>query len=733
MSLIVRLREYREEVLKISQTDLAKRIGEDVSQISRWEKSGKPPIEAILKIVSEFEIGTVDELVRYKQSGPKPIVISGNWEKTKFTKENIMIVLEEALKNMNLSKEKIALYLEEMQIIVSNIKKPMLAFIGRSDAGKTSLINVLLETVVLLAKPTPMTAIAVYIKHISDKPSHIKDTVCIFQDPYNKELWNESKLHDAEYCRRWKEAEGSLDVLELYGTREGAKFDAKIIRAAVVFLNAPILEVCDIMDLPGYGTDEKNDDVIAYRAAAKADIAVYLAAANAFMRPEDFPFIKSQMKDLPTWERKGRNNLPPLGNLFIIASYADVFNDKKNLENVLKSGCERLWKSLPDSPWSFRAEVSGYEYKERGKNELLDRFFTFSIKNPKHCEQFFKELKKTLEVLPTIFNTIIEERIKAYAEEKQLKLDTDIKNLENADEEHEQNIQILKSIDEGNPFRLQENDNKKNEIREIISLMKEENISEFDDIYQQLTNADAIAKRMDEEKVANRNYAIEGFASRLQSLIQEKTETIASTKLVNVIGKIEEYVTFYGESALAPFNKSRININFDAQEIYTKHMMSKGLFAGLGVLGLGAAGLGVLTLASVGAKVAIAAVVGKVVLSAVFPPILIVGGVLALAGALFGILSGYTWQQKVAKKIAKSFEDSRFGEVSREGIKNFWASIADSFEQAANGLEQAYEIEVEELRRRTTIVDPEQIQQEICVNKKLVELFEKIKIMIGGN
>ena len=64
---------------------------------------------------------------------------------------------------------------------------------------------------------------------------------------------------------------------------------------------------CDIVDLPGFGTETDSDDEITLKAAQRTDVLIYLSQANGFMRIEDIEYLKQNVRNLPIWEKKGDN------------------------------------------------------------------------------------------------------------------------------------------------------------------------------------------------------------------------------------------------------------------------------------------------------------------------------------------------------------------------------------------------------------------------------------------
>ena len=185
-------------------------------------------------------------------------------------------------------------------------------------------------------------------------------------------MWNAKRLDDEEYCKKWKIASGKVDILRKFGTRQGGGLSTKA-GSAVVFIDAPILLNCDIVDLPGFGTETRSDDEITFKAAQRTDILIYLSQANGFMRIEDSTYLKQNVRNLPVWEKKGENKLKPLSNLFVVASQAHTVNygNKVQLDNILSSGCENFEKTLSKEYWNSRTQFLDIHIHRR----LLGRDF----------------------------------------------------------------------------------------------------------------------------------------------------------------------------------------------------------------------------------------------------------------------------------------------------------------------------------------------------------------------
>ncbi len=125
-------------------------------------------------------------------------------------------------------------------IVKTSLQKPKIAFVGRSDVGKSTMINTLLGTAKMPVQWTPTTAIAVYVKHVNDRPSYMKEDVWIFKSDENNLIWDDKYLENEEYCTSLKIDSGSFEILKDYGTRSGKYFEDNQATSAGVFIDSSI-------------------------------------------------------------------------------------------------------------------------------------------------------------------------------------------------------------------------------------------------------------------------------------------------------------------------------------------------------------------------------------------------------------------------------------------------------------------------------------------------------------
>ena len=535
-------KSLRSDKLKLTQEEFANLYGISIQEVQELDKTGKPDMDLIVKIATKSGLD-FNTILSYEKPRVKPISAKDTWEKTNFTKKSLSGYLNSALEQMDIPDDMRKNYIDDLEIgIMSKFVKPTVAIVGRSDTGKSTLINSLIGAEKMPAKWTPTTSTAVYVKHIKDRPAFIHDEAWIFKrECGNEKFWNSKRLYDEKYCEKWKVAGGDLSLLETYSTRQGGGLKTEA-GSAVVFVDAPILLNCDIIDLPGYGTETASDDVITAKTAAHADVLIYLSLASGFLRIEDIEYLKNNVRTLPVLEKKGENGLKPLANLFVVASHADSVDNGNeiSLANILKSGCERYMSTLSDSYWKSRAEESGYDYSPA---VIQSRFFTYTTDIPALCEKFRNNLEAVLETIPEIVDTECKESVRAYVARKEPNLEAEIQKYEALVEDRQKYVELLKDIQDSDLERTAENDNKKREIKDLIHSLNGESLNECTKYCTSVLTVDEITRRIKSKGIKNKKEDIQQFASQLQDEMQSKCSDLLKERSEQLSVKVKEYVS----------------------------------------------------------------------------------------------------------------------------------------------------------------------------------------------
>lgn len=720
------LKSFREDKLKIkTQSAFAELLGVEQSQISRWEKDPSSISVPTIQLIMSRTGATFEEVTGWTKPVIEPLNVADQWEKVDFTKKSLLDYIESALDSHAITDEEKEQYIKGLKDgLLQNLVKPQVTIVGRSDTGKSTIINALLGTDKMPTSWTPTTSIAVYIKHMDDRPSFIEEDVWVFKNQVGKEqLWNERRLNDEAYCRQWKIAAGEAGVLKSFGTRQGEKSD-KQAGSAVVFVDSPILKNCDIVDLPGFGTELESDDTITFEAAQRSDVIIYLSQANGFMRIEDITYLKQNISSLPVWEQQQQNKLKPLSNLFVVASQSHTVNsgNREELKGILNTGCNALLKTLPAEYWAGRKTTSGYDYVGYGKLELRDRFYTYTTDIPDLCKKFNASLKETLETLPSIIDGRAKIYVENYVATQKPNLQKELHKYQGIVDERDKYIELLNDIKVKELERCKSSDARKTQVLDAINILKQESMDEFSDYISETINIDALVHMMKARGVSNKKADIEQFGSYLQSVLQERCEDILKKKSEQLAGKTEDYIQGFSEDIGTAFNKNNIELDFDVAWVFASALSALSLLGGLGafVYSVG-------WWYALGISFGTAFTMGTMTVS-LFGPIGIAVGLILFAGLGILKLFGGGWEKKVAKKIVSAFESEGIPEKFREGIAEHWNQTTSAFNVAAANLEEKWRKYVKDLEKTVNEYDINQLDCKIKSLKNVSDFFDYIPL-----
>ena len=124
------------------------------------------------------------------------------------------------------------------------------------------------------------------------------------------------QMAGSRHCEAFKLTGGDFDILKQYGIKEseGEKQGAK---AALVYIDAPLLHACTLVDVPGFQDDE-SDAELAMNSQSLADIVLYTSPAKGFLDQGDFVHLGEILRNLIPLEPNGES-----GTLFQLLPHRD--------------------------------------------------------------------------------------------------------------------------------------------------------------------------------------------------------------------------------------------------------------------------------------------------------------------------------------------------------------------------------------------------------------------------
>lgn len=738
------LKNFREDVLKMSRKEFAERLGISEEEVKRYEENPQEmPFGIVKKISDEFGI-PMTQILDYEKSEKRIFDVKNNWSRIEEIKNRINLYLtENDLDNADEQRKRI------VEIIKTSTAKftakPKIVLLGRSDSGKSTLTNRLLGVDKLPTDWRPMTAIIVYIKHINDRPTYMKDdTVWVLKNDENGQPWDDSRLSDKEYTKSLMVAGGDETLLITYGTCKGEEYEAHEnqidqISAAVLFVDSPILNCCDILDVPGFTGGRPSDEKSAELASTKADILIYLSQANSFMCKEDFVYLKGAIDNLPVIDSTNTPNVPKLANLFVVATQAHIidYGNSEKISKILTSGCERFYSTLTENFWDTKTQLSGHNYTVE---DLQKRFFSYTTDIERLCARFEENLKVTLESFPDAVEEKITGALKSQKDALYCELAEELKtDCSFRDEKIAMELEYQNRITE-EPRIKQEFEDKRKSILNEIDNSRSASKLDFNSRFNRIFNESNLVDMMKDRGVKNKNSSKEEFVAYLSSRMDEECTNAVMKEAERLKPKFEQYTDACQKIFDSTSVRSgRINngyiVNYNAKRAFVSGLSGAAAYGALAVWASTLGNLGgyiivtkaVSLLAALGIHIGgTAAAVGAV--SALGGPVAWGIGIAVLIGsAVFGLLSG-GWRKQFAKSICKELKENGTLAECIKAIDKNWNDTEKAFNLGATNVVIEWDKQTNDFKKTIDNYNIEEIENSIRSTESTMAIINNLPI-----
>lgn len=602
----------------------------------------------------------------------------------------------------------------------STMAKPNVAFLGKSDSGKSAMINTILGSEITPTHYQPATSSIIKIIHEKSKPSYMSENqnTLIFKTSLEEGSVSDDQICDKTFVDSHLVDSGDYSMISNYGLSKnfGDDEDDSII-SIFAFNDADILKLINILDTPGISTGEhtqgEKDTKASEHARTITDIFVYLSVSNQFMHTEDHSYLKAIV------ENSTINEEDPFENLFIVASQSHIINDPDELtkdDGILDTGAKRFFKTLPQNFINKRGE----NFTTRS---LRDRMFSFSKDNYDLSidfrDAFISRIEEVtsdnLEKGKTYYREAQSEYFRIQ-DEKIEKLDQQIENEESRVVEYEslkdQEKQIIGGIDETLDY-----------ANEKITFYSRESRSEFKEEYEKIIDEDYIINLIEEKEFRNRKQDKEELATLISNTLGESFKEV----LMKYSEEFNENI--YNKIENIQVNVS--NISFDVQRSFVS-ILAGGLAGGAltaYMSTLGNLGGYILVTKIVGWLSAIGISVGGGSVATVF--ISSIGGPITLSIALTALVSGVVysifgggWKKAIVKELKKQYEkEDVLGKYLHESTKH-WKDTKVSIKKSLNETKNQYYQRLTELENITE-EDTSYFEETQRLIKSLINIFKK--------
>lgn len=674
----------------ISQAELAQRLGISQTQVSRYEEApDNVPFSLMIKWARALG---VDPAALAEESEPPPPAgvdpgspYSRLHGELRLLKEFAAAAPDavDALPDGSPRKEDL--------IALANLlgRKPNLCTKGPFDGGKSTVLNALLGANSLPTSYQPATKVVTYVRHLEDRPTWMSEEVWLFRRGFNPLLWDDP-THCTDHCV----VRGNLETLKQYGTHDGRHAGGTDAHFALVFLDAPLLRACNVIDLPG---DDNNADDTSKAEAnpVQADVIIYTSPYNAFLRAPDMMRLAQVVRELPPFE-KIHPGFPPLGNLFILATHASTAVSDSDLATIFQKAASRIFVQLGETALADRGAQTGRPIDEA---TVRARVFPF-YKELAHRRAAFDGATTALfsEILPSVWKTRADTEIIGFRERAKENLGRQIDtyremvgNMRRAEDE-------LARVQAEEPVRRRRLSAERARVEGAIAAYRKESLTRLERRYAELTDIDtfeALIRRHYKDKKEAQEYA----GTMLLELVQHGLEKDTAALSEQFATDVKQFLDGYSQIELRLGAARRpVAIPFNVNGAFIGGMAG---VASVGALAAWAATLGNLGAYIIAAKaVSLLAALGISIpggtaavmafIAAIGGPATLALGIVALAAMAGWALFGESWQRRLARKIVSVYAEKGILAKWKKVIGEYWDETLVAFQKGADEVERKW-------------------------------------------
>lgn len=601
--------------------------------------------------------------------------------------EQLSVALEKVSKARNIVAESSHEYLQSLNLndsfdqienlLKSMNRKPVIGFFGHFDAGKSTLINTVINQSVLPTKYQPATCVVNLLMHVDDKPSSISGVVALFRKGFQPHMIHNKQLVDKHLIE-----EGDATILDRLGVHnhdDSIPNDAYI---AIVFSTADILRHVWLLDTPGdLNSSDESDTEKALGGVELADGIVFISNHTGFFKDSDLGFAANIIRQRPPIKGSGATE-----HLIFIQSHCHSEISDEDIRAVGQTAFKRLKKQLDNLIFNSWIEDSYIDIAP-SPEQLTARVQPFWRENDDFRIQTLSKIQEMAQYLVDHHKKIVKNNIEREIRQLSSTLSGAIDTLQNRKQD---TVKRMREVENQDARFRAESEKLVNEFKELIASCRVKSSTDIDsmkDFFRVKTSEEGLTQLIKEtysdKKEAQSeigNYISQLLAAKLESLLKTSGKAI-SHDVDGLLMKWQRAASFKQKSEI---NTDVGNLDFDVSAFNSRAAFIGG-FAGLG--SLGAMSLYVSTIASnLGAYILVGKAAGVLVglglvgsvttvasfVAAIGGPITIGIALAAAIGYVMYRLVGGSWQKSLAKKVAEAIrKENVWGNIEKP-IVNFW-------------------------------------------------------------
>jgi transcriptional regulator with XRE-family HTH domain/polyhydroxyalkanoate synthesis regulator phasin len=706
----------------LSQGELALRIGISQGQVSRYENAPETIPFDIAHAWCQACGLTIDDALRLSDPPEQVGIDPGNPYKELHGNLDLLKQYISQAPSIPPELPPLSLTPKDLNLRVNQWgQKPTLLITGRFDSGKTRIANALLGSDNLPSQYTPTTSVVTFVRHLSDRPHWQKEDVWIMKKGFVPAKWN-----DREHCEECRLIAGDYESLKRFGTKDGEGQEIGA-QAALVYMNAPMLQACTLIDVPGFQDDVEDADM-ATSSVALADILLYTSPAKGFLDAADFLHLGQLLRFLPPIDSPDQTKR--YGNFFLIATHADPSISDQQLQLILDKGSRRLYKQLGDTLFAS----SSHKLSE---TQLRQRMFTFWFEIMGRRREVGDQVIDALSlILPSAIKKRIDEEVKDIKAKTRATLRKQIDSFENALSEIEAARKNIDALRERVPEHRKKVKKNKAEFKAEIEKMRAATIQFIKGDLGGSIQTDSIDSFIRKHfKKEDKDDAGKDAVAKLLEDIQFRLGNSLEKESAKLKPLIDEYMSEYDVS-LGSLKTPEFGgiepIPFDAQGAFAGGLAAAGTLGALGLWASAMGNLGGYILVAKFASVLSIAGLG-IGSSGLVSFVAAIGGPVTIAVGLAAVLAvgiwkwfGEDWQKRLAKQIGKKLQQEKLLEKIEVMGNTFWDNSWKAFELGATAIEEKFS---EYLNTNEALLKDKNSHQKV---EAAIAKLEDIRDFFGG-
>jgi len=622
---------------------------------------------------------------------------------------------------------------EQIESLLNGLnRKPVIGCFGHFDAGKSTLINTVLNQNLLPTKYQPATCVVNLLMHVSDRPESIPSVVALFRKGFKPHM-----IHDDAMVDKYLIEQGNVEILDRLGVHnhdEEIPNDAYI---AIIFSAAEVLKRVWFLDTPGdLNSSDEGDTEKALGGVELVDGVIFISNHTGFFKDSDLGFSANIIRQRPPI-----NNNDSISHLLFVQSHCHSEISIKDVKFVGEATFKRIKKQLDRLIFNAWQE-DGYIQELPTSEELTSRVQPFWRENDDFRSKTLKRIYDMADFLIANHEAIVEQNIERALDQLILIVQGAISNLDAKKQSTLERVQEVEEQDARFRSKAEELIAEFNDLIKSCETHKISDIGSMESYYLYNTSADGLAELI-EDTYSDKKEAQSEIGNYISQLLTAKLESIlkSSGKLISM--EVDKLLSRWQEAA-PNFNKAEINTDIGGVNInvsaFNSHAAFVGGLAGLG--SLGAMSLYVSTIASnLGAYILVGKAAGVLVslglvgsvttvtsfVAAIGGPITIGIALAASIGYIIYRLAGGSWQKSLAKKVAEAIrKENVWGKVEKP-ISDFWGNTEKAISAGLDELIAQTDIYISKLKEEAKMdYDPDQIDSCMLKLEYVISVIKEV-------